>query len=317
MRDISAADVHRLLDYPALIAGLDDAHRGAMPLVERSYLQPDGAREGLLVWSAVVPGKVMGVKVVTVFPDNTASSPPRPTIQAVVTLFDGVDGRQLATIDGAALTGWKTAADSALGAKYLAPADAQVLLMVGAGSMARHLIAAHRAVRPSIDTVLVWNRTTERARDLVAELADDCISVTEDLEAAARSADVISCATGSALPLINGAWLQPGCHLDLVGGFTPDMREADDDAIRRASVFVDTRWFTLKDAGDICQPIEAGILAEGDIKGDLFDLARGTAQGRQSGDEITLFKNAGGGHLDLFCASILYDASRSDSPDLA
>ncbi len=309
MREFSADDIHRLLDYPSLIDGLDDAHRGPTPLVERSYLQQDGAAgsDGLLVWSAWLPGQAMGSKIVTIFPGNRSSVPEIPTVHGVFTLFDGVDGAPLAIFDGTALTVRKTAADSGLGARYLAPPEARILLMVGAGAMARHLIAAHRAVRPCVEKVLVWNRTPGRAEDLVAELADGSISVAPDLETAARQADIISCATRSVEPLIKGAWLKRGCHLDLVGGFTPDMREADDEAARRARIYVDTRWFTLADCGDISQPLKSGVISESDIRGDLFDLARGTARGRQSAREITLFKNAGGGHLDLFCATLLYD----------
>jgi ornithine cyclodeaminase len=173
--------------------------------------------------------------------------------------------------------------------------------------MAPHLIMAHTAIRPSIDRVFVWNRNAERARRLAGEVKLDGIDIraTDDLAAAVHQADVISCATMATEPLIAGDWLKPGAHLDLVGGYRPQMRESDDACIRRARVYVDSRWFTLGRVGDIKTPIDNGTMTEADIAGDLFQLARGEVPGRQSADEITLFKNAGGGHLDLGTAKFL------------
>jgi ornithine cyclodeaminase/alanine dehydrogenase-like protein (mu-crystallin family) len=192
----------------------------------------------------------------------------------------------------------KTAADSALGATLLARQDAATLLVVGAGVLAPHEIAAHRAVRPSLTTVLVWNRTPARARAVAAATGATAV---EDLDAAVATADVISCVTMSTEPLVRGALLRPGAHLDLIGSFTPTMREADDDALRRASVFVDTR-VDLRRSGEIQHALASGALAPDGIRGDLFELCSGAVPGRRGAEEITVFKNVGGAHLDLMTA---------------
>jgi ornithine cyclodeaminase len=229
-------------------------------------------------------------------------------VQAVVALFDGTDGRPLCVIDGTELTYWRTAADSALGAKLLSRPDPETMLVVGAGEMAPRLVAAHRAVRPSLDRVLIWNRTAARAERLAASLREQGVAAETagDLDAATRDADLISCCTRSHAPLIRGAKLKAGAHLDLVGGYTPQTREADDDAARRARVFVDLRQSAFHGVGDILGPIESGAIRESDVRGDLYDLAPGKIAGRSSPDDITFFKNAGGGHLDLMTAEVVY-----------
>jgi ornithine cyclodeaminase len=179
--------------------------------------------------------------------------------------------------------------------------------MVGAGALAPHLIGAHRAVRPSLERVLVWNRSAPRRERLLADLAARGIAATavDDLEAAVRQADVISVATLATEPLVRGAGLQPGSHLDLVGAYQPTMRESDDEAVRRARIHVDFRGTAVEEAGDLTQPLASGAIGAADILGDLFDLCQGRAPGRRSADEITLYKNGGGSHLDLFCAEFL------------
>jgi len=231
-----------------------------------------------------------------------------PTVQAAYQLFDGRNGSPLAVIDGTALTLRKTAADSGLGARLLARADAEVLLMIGAGALAPHLIAAHRTARPSIRRVLLWNRSAPRRDRLLDALAAEGVPVeaAEDLESAVPQADVICAATMATAPLVQGAWLKAGAHLDLVGGFTPKMREADDEAVRRGRVFVDYRGSTVGEAGDLTQPMAAGVITEDDVLGDLFDLCSGRHPGRGSETEITVYKNGGGGHLDLFTAEFLF-----------
>jgi ornithine cyclodeaminase len=202
-------------------------------------------------------------------------------------------------LDGVALTLRRTAATSAFASRYLSRPNASRLAMVGAGALAPHLIAAHAAVRP-IRAVVVWNRTAATARRLAASLDRPGFSVTasDDLEAAIGNADIVSTATMSHDPLVRGAWLRPGTHVDLVGAYTPEMREADDDAIRRAGVFVDTRA-GMKESGDIAEPLARGVLTETGIAGDLHDLARGGVPGRRSDDEITLFKSVGNAIEDL------------------
>jgi ornithine cyclodeaminase len=266
-----------------------------------------GSEDTFLLLPAWQRGDAIGVKLVTVFPRNEHTGTGLPSVQGVYVLFDGAHGEPKAIIDGTALTLRKTAGDSATGASFLAREDARTMVMVGAGAMAPHLIMAHTAIRPSIDRVFVWNRNAERARRLAGEVKLDGIDIraTDDLAAAVRQADVISCATMATEPLIAGDWLKPGAHLDLVGGYRPQMRESDDACIRRARVYVDSRWYTLGRVGDIKTPIDNGTMTEADIAGDLFQLARGEVPGRQSADEVTLFKNAGGGHLDLGTAKFL------------
>jgi ornithine cyclodeaminase/alanine dehydrogenase-like protein (mu-crystallin family) len=225
----------------------------------------------------------------------------------VFVLFDHDDGRPLAVIDGAGITAWKTAADSALGSRYLSRSDARCLLMVGAGALARPLIGAHRSVRPAIEKVLLWNRTPARAEALAAELGREGlrVEVATDLAAAVGQADVVSAATRTEQPVIQGAWLQPGTHLDLVGAFTASMREADDAALRRARLFVDARETTLDHIGELKIPIERGVIGKDDVVGDLYDLAAGLAWQRAP-DDITIYKNGGGAHLDLMTAIAIY-----------
>ena len=184
--------------------------------------------------------------------------------------------------------------------------------MVGAGALAPHLIAAHESQRP-IRQVEIWNRRPERAETLAAALRNSGheVRAVTDLEAAARKADIISCATLSSRPLIGGAWLKPGAHLDLVGAFTPAMRESDDAAAARASIFVDTRAGALKEAGDIVQPLETGVIGEAAIRADLFDLCRGLHPGRTDADEVTLFKSVGTALEDLVAAAFALERRQS------
>jgi ornithine cyclodeaminase len=221
----------------------------------------------------------------------------------------GDSGEPLAAIDGRVFTLWRTAASSALAARFLAREDAGDLLMVGAGALAPYLIRAHAAVRP-LRNIAIWNRTRERAQRLAAEFLsmDFRARVADDLEEAVRAADIVSCATLSPSPLIQGSWLRPGAHLDLVGGFTPKMREADNDAIKRARVFVDTRTGATREAGDIAIPLRRGILTKKGIRGDLFELCRGKAKGRTSDKQITLFKSVGCAIEDLAAAMLVWKA---------
>jgi len=238
-----------------------------------------------------------------VFPDNAKAS--LPSVMGAYILMDGKSGKPLALIDGPSLTLRRTAAASALAARYLAREDCERLLMVGTGALAPHLILAHAAVRP-ICNVLIWGRDADKARKLAKRLdrPDFRVAATTDLESAARGAEIISCATMSRDPLIPGEWLQPGVHLDLVGGFTPEMRETDDAAVAKARVFVDTREGAMSEAGDIVQPLESGVIGEDDIAGDLFDLTRGKRAGRRFYDQITLFKSVGTALEDLAAAKL-------------
>lgn len=296
-----AARIATCLDYPGLVAHMRAAHRQPPPLVERLLMhsaQAAGDANSLLVWPAWQEGSHLGVKLCTLFPGNRA----QPTVQAVYALFDGSNGSPLALLDGTEMTYWKTAADSALGADYLARSDAYTLLMVGAGAMAPHMVKAHRAMRPGLHRILVWNRTPERAQALVDTLHGMDAEVVTDLRTAVQAADIVCCATASRMPLILGEWLRPGTHVDLIGGYTPQMREADDTTMRRARIYVDSRWFTVDHVGDLTQPIAAGVIDRHAVRGDLFDLCCARVPGRVHADDITLFKSGGGAHLDLMTA---------------
>jgi ornithine cyclodeaminase len=305
MQIVSAAEVHRICDWHRLVDALMEAHRGPAPLVDRSELHAgrEGARDTFLNLPAWQPGVAMGTKIVTVMPGNPALSQVLPAVQAAYVLFDGKTGTLVAVMDGTAMTYRKTAADSALGARFLARRDARVLLMVGAGALAPYLIAAHRAMTPSIREIILWNRDRSKAE----RLAVDCGGrVAGDLEQAVRMADIVSCATASREPLVRGDWLAAGAHLDLVGAYTPEMRECDDDAVLKSRVFVDSRWFAIDRSGDLGDPIRRGVFAPDRIEADLFDLcADGLARPRMPHD-ITLFKNGGGAHLDLFTARFIW-----------
>jgi ornithine cyclodeaminase len=307
MHFISAADIRRLLTFPVLVDALDAAHRRPKNEVNDAML--GSAHELYFARSAVDAGRFMASKLITSFPANIGGT--LPAVQAVVVLFDGSNGQPLAVIDGTELTYRRTAADSALGARLLSRPDPVTMLVVGAGEMAKWLVRAHRAVRPSLARVLIWNRTAERASALVELLNVEGVTaeVVHDLDGATREADLITTCTRSSSPLIKGANLKPGTHLDLVGGYTPDTREADDEAARRSLVFTDRRESAFHGVGDILSPIKSGAIKESDVLGDHYDLVPGNVGGRRSASDITFFKNAGGGHLDLMTAEVVYRRS--------
>jgi ornithine cyclodeaminase len=291
MRTVGAEQVHALLDYPSLVEALRELYRRGVDAVESFRLKEPLARgqNDWLILPAWQYGRHFGAKLVSVFPGNEAKG--LASILGLYLLFDGDSGRPLLCIDGAALTLRKTAANSALAATYLAHADAARLLLVGAGELGPHLALAHAAVRP-VRRIEVWNRTPRRAEAAVERLRAEptlkgvAVALAQDIEAAVREADIVTCATMATAPLVRGAWLRPGMHLDLVGGFRPDMREADDEAVRRSRVFIDARFTAAAHCGDISEPLRTGVIRDVDIA-DLFELARGTKPGRRTADEIT------------------------------
>jgi ornithine cyclodeaminase len=249
----------------------------------------------------------IGVKIVTVSPDNNAIG--KPAVMGLYLLLDGATGEPEALIDGQRLTQWRTASASALAASYLAREDASRLLVIGAGALSSFLAKAHSAVRP-IKEIRIWNRTPANAEKVAAALRAEgfAAEAASDLEAELGQADIVSSATISQTPLVKGALLKAGAHVDLVGGFTPDMREADDDAISRARVFVDTLAGATKEAGDIVQPLASGVLKQDRIVAELAELARGQKKGRESDAEITLFKSVGAALEDLAAGIAVYRA---------
>lgn len=315
---ITAEEVDRCLTHAGLVETLRAAFRdGAVQPVRHHHTveRPDGAASTLLLMPAwtdferagTSDGGHIGVKIVTVSPDNNAIG--KPAVTGLYLLLDGRTGEPQALIDGQRITQWRTACASALAASYLARKDASKLLVVGAGALSPFLARAHAAVRP-VEEIRIWNRTPANAEKIAGDLRTEGfdVSVTEDLDAALGWADIVSAATISTEPLVKGALLTPGTHVDLVGAFTPAMRESDDEAIARARVFVDTREGATKEGGDIVQAIAAGALEPEAIVADLAELARGEKQGRQSDGEITLFKSVGAALEDLAAGIAVYRA---------
>jgi len=228
-----------------------------------------------------------------------------PAVQASYLLLDATTGQARALLDGGELTLRRTAAASALASRYLATADAHRLLLVGTGRLAPHLIESHLLVRP-IREVRIWGRRAEPANSLAASLQRPALSitVTDDLEGATRWADIVSCATLAHEPLVFGAWLRPGQHLDLVGAFTPQMREVDDEAIARCALYVDTRAGALAESGEIIGALARGVIGQGAIVAEFADLGDGIFK-RQSAAAITVFKSVGTALEDLVAAKLV------------
>lgn len=298
------------VNYPELIAALIDGFNSEIQTPVRNHYDfqnPDSERDStLLIMPSWQVGNRLGVKLVTVSPDNAKRN--LPSIHGQYVLFDALNGQSIALLDGKMLTSVRTAAVSAMTSKYLSRKNARTLLMVGTGSLAPKMIKAHCSVR-NIEKVVVWGRTLEKANAIAEELTEMNINIsaTDNLDAAIASADIISCATLSETALIKGALLQSGQHLDLVGSFQPHTREADNDCIQRASVFIDTYDSGLTESGDIAIPISEGILRAEDIKSDIKGLTSGNHPGRVSEEEITLFKSVGHASEDLIAASYFYD----------
>lgn len=306
MLHLGADDLAARLPRLALVDALDQAFRVGVEAPLRQHFPLHGAaHDGSLLIMPAWNGRVIGVKLVSVFPDNATRG--LAAVHATYTLLDAATGVPLATMDGSELTHRRTGAASALAARYLARGDASRLLMVGAGQLAPHLIESHAAVRP-VREVRVWGRDPGRTAQRVDRLRQSglawAVEACGDLEASVRWADIICCATLAAQPLIRGAWLRPGQHLDLVGSFRPDMREADDDAVRIADVYVDTREGALAESGELVQAIARGVVTPAHVRADLAELAAGSAVVRQDPDRITLFKSVGTALEDLAAAQL-------------
>ena len=315
MKVLSAADIDSALDPVLLADALAAAFKAEIIAPVRHHHEierPDADATLLLMPAWTGPqatSPFVGAKIVTVYPGNGAKN--LPAVMGTYLLLDGATGEPLSAMDGARLTVWRTAAASALAARYCARPDASKMVMVGAGALAPFFIKAHCATSP-IKEVALWNHRPERAEAVAANLRDEGYPVraVTDLEAAVREADLISTATLSTEPLVRGAWLKAGAHLDCVGAFKPSMRETDDEAVKRASLFCDTRGGALKEGGDYAQPLASGLIHESDIQADLFDLARGKHRGRASSKEITMFKSVGAAIEDLAAAIVVWERTR-------
>jgi len=300
---VSAAEVDAALDYPSLVEALRRAfvHGASAPVRASHEVTPQGDRLLLMpAWD----GAGLGVKIVTVFPRNRERG--LASVAALYVLMDAATGHPRALIEGEALTLRRTGAASALASIFLSRKDARRLLVVGTGALAPTMAEAHCAVRP-IERIGVWGRSPSRAAAVADALAERGLPAhaVDDLQAALAQTDVVTCATTASTPIVTGAMLRPGLHLDLVGAFTPRMRETDDEAVRRACVFVDTFAGALKEAGDLVQPIDAGAIDRGHVQAELADLCAGRHPGRRRDDEITLFKSVGTALEDLCAARLV------------
>ena len=297
-------EVHAALPWERLAAVLERAFReGAqVPLRHAHALSPTDTLLLMPAWDDAL----IATKLVTVIPGAPH------TVQASVVVLDRHTGEVRALLDGEALTLRRTAATSALAARVLARPDARTLLVVGSGRLAGWMARAHVALHPGLERVIVWGRRPEAARALADSLGAVLrqahpgrtlqVQASPALETAVREADLITCATTSSEPLVQGAWLQPGTHLDLVGGFRRDMREADDEAVGRARVVVDTYAGALAEAGDLTQPMGRGLIDRAHVRAELAELLADPARGRAAASDITLFKSVGTALEDLAAA---------------
>lgn len=291
------------LTWPGLCAAFEAGHKLPRAEIGDTFLYRDP--DTLLSRSAWIDGMGLAVKSATIFPRNPTAG--KPLIHGSVCVFGDEDGQLEAVIDFHLVTKWKTAGDSLYAATRLARKDSERILIVGAGTVGRALCQAYSSAFPKA-RFSVWNRTPARAQEMAREYPG--LTVADDLEAAVRAADIVTSATMSTEPLIKGAWLRPGQHIDLIGAYRPDMREVDDEALRRARIFVDSYDTTVGHIGEIKIPLEAGTIARSDLVADFYQPDRFR---RESDDEITLFKNGGGAHLDLMTSRYILDAWRAAS----
>ena len=308
MLHIDANQVQEKLDLAQLVNALQKGFAADIEVPIRQHYDipnPQASRETtLLMMPAWQAGQDIGIKLVTVAPDNYQHH--LPSIQGTYVLMDAQKGGIKALIDAPTLTAKRTAAASALASRYLSREDSETLLMVGTGTLAPQLIEAHCAVRP-IKNILIWGRNKEKAQQIAKRFSylDKKTQVVEDIPSGAAQADIISVATLSSMPLLQGEWLKPGQHIDLVGAYRPDMREADDTCLLRSQIFVDNRETASKETGDLAIPLKENVINQGDIKADLFALCRNDYRVTRRPQDMTLFKSVGHALEDLVAAQLL------------
>lgn len=304
----SSKAIDEKLDFKSLIKALQNGFTKDYTIPPRTHLTYDNPQDNnqntMLLMPAIRSGDIAGVKIVNVAPANHSRN--LPSIQGIYYLLDAVTGEPKAIFDAKSLTNWRTAAASALAASYLSRNDAKSLLMIGTGSLAPFIIDAYQAVRP-IKELIVYGRNKEKARKLAACKAKqfERIVVVDNLAEVASNVDIISVATLSTSPLVRGDWLKPGQHVDLVGSYRPDMREADDEVMKKTNIYVDNLEMTPQESGDLAIPIRSGVISLADIKGDLFQLCKNTVKGRSSKEEITVFKSVGHALEDVVTAQLI------------
>ncbi|TVM33680.1 ornithine cyclodeaminase family protein [Oceanidesulfovibrio marinus] len=296
------------LTWPGAVEALRSGHLLPRAQVDDIFLGP--AEGTLLSRGAYIEGLGYGVKSTTIFAGNAQAG--LPSVQGAMLMFEPEHGRLTAIIESRLITEFKTAADSVLGASLLARPESATLLIVGAGTVARSLVKAYSAVFPKLERIAIWARRTEQAAALAREFEDYGVEVdaVPELAAAAREADIIATATMARGPVLHGAWVRPGTHVDLIGAYKADMREADDSLIAGGALFVDSRETTIGHIGELAIPIANGVITADPVQGDFYDMIQNPSCGRQSDTEITVFKNGGGAHLDLMMAR--YIAERAE-----
>ena len=287
-------EAERHLTWQGLCDALQAGHR--LPTAEIGDTLLYRGADVLLSRSAWIDGLGLAVKSATVFPGNKAIG--KPAVNGAVNLYSDQTGELEAIVDFHLVTKWKTAGDSLLAASLLARADSKQILLVGAGTVARSMVDAYRSRFPGA-RFTVWNRSAAAAEAMAHEVPG--VTVAHDLAEAVAAADIICTATMATEPLIRGEWLRPGTHLDLIGAYRPDMREVDDEALRRSRIFVDARATTLHHIGELKDPLARGVITETDVVADFYDIASGRFA-RRGATDITLAKNGGGAHLDLMVA---------------
>lgn len=302
MKFITEQDFRPLLEWADAVDAIKNGHR--FPKADIGDTLLGSKEDSLLTRSSHAPGVGYGIKAVTIRKENPQLG--LPIEQGIVLFFEEKTGTLKALLESPLVTGIKTAAVSVCGALYLARKDSRKLLIVGAGQMARRIAEAYSALFPSLETIMIWSRRPEQAEILARSLGNlsPDVNPVSDLQKACEQVDIISTVTMACEPLVHGAWVRPGTHIDLIGSYRPDMREADDELIKKGRVFVDCYDTTIHQVGDLLLPIQAGFLKEGDIQGDLYALVAERC-GRQMPDEITIFKNGGGAHLDTMIAQYI------------
>lgn len=298
---IPFAEGEARLDWIGLTDALAAGHKLPKAEIADTFLYR--GKDTLLNRAAWIDGLGLAVKSATIFPGNAARN--EPTINGGVTLYRDSDGALEALVDFHLVTKWKTAGDSLLGARRLARKDSRNILIIGSGTVACSLVEAYSAAFPDA-RLTVWSRTIANAAALANTVPG--MAVTEDLERAVKEADIITSATMATEPNLKGDWLQPGQHLDLIGAYRPDMREVDDEALRRSRIFVDSFDTTIGHIGELKIPLAEGKIVRDDVLADLYEME---SMVRRSDDEITLFKNGGGAHLDLMTARYILDRFRA------
>ncbi len=310
MKFIDTENTRRALPFERLIPALRDMFTAGceVPLRHTHTLHPPEASSPrtVLIMPAWQPGRYLGIKTVNIFPENAQRG--LPGLYSTYLLYDGATGEPLAQIDGNEITSRRTAAASALAASYLAPQAASRLLVLGCGRVGSLIPQAYRVVRP-IEHVSVWDRNPQAAQAMAERVRQQGMQaeVVEDLARAAAQADIVSCATLAMEPVVQGAWLAPHAHLDLIGSFTPQMREADDACFAGARLYVDTQE-ALQKSGELLGPMSRGIFRAEDVVGDLADLVGARVRGRQPGDGRTVFKAVGTALEDLASAVLVYES---------